>query len=137
MKPFKYVLVTLLTVVIVLTLASTSLAVRNFYAYAGILSPVGATKYALPFAQEMTVSLLNVVVLLCIGISVAIVVDAISQVLYTWEGSAANPADYITSTNGSIVDEKPDDKTGHTRPPPSRDKPSARNPEVKPDSKKE
>lgn len=103
MKIARFIAITILTIIVVIVCGALSINVRNFYAHAGILSPVNSTKYALPFLHDMTVSVLNVIVLICIGTSVAIFVDIASRLLYTWEGGTTNPSEYATGKEGSIA----------------------------------
>lgn len=116
MKVWKYFAVTALTITMVVVMSSTGITVRNFYAHAGILSPVGSTPYAIPFANNMTVSVGNVIVLLCMGLSVAIITDLMGQLLYTWEGGTTNPSEYSTGT----PPENGEPTKGNTAPPSER-----------------
>lgn len=132
MKVWKYFAVTALTITMVVVMSSTGITVRNFYAHAGILSPVGSTPYAIPFANNMTVSVGNVIVLLCMGLSVAIITDLMGQLLYTWEGGTTNPSEYSTGTPPENGDDKgntaPPSDRGAKKPPPQReDSPAEKN----------
>lgn len=126
MKVWKYFAVTALTITMVVVMSSTGITVRNFYAHAGILSPVESTPYAIPFANNMTVSVGNVIVLLCMGLSVAIITDLMGQLLYTWEGGTTNPSEYSTGTppeNGEPTkgNTAPPSERGAKKPPPHKE----------------
>lgn len=140
MKVWKYFAVTALTITMVVVMSSTGITVRNFYAHAGILSPVGSTPYAIPFANNMTVSVGNVIVLLCMGLSVAIITDLMGQLLYTWEGGTTNPSEYSTGTPPENGDDKgntaPPSDRGAKKPPPQReDSPAGKNRPTPPERK--